>query len=171
MISALGLVTSMLPSPMGFLRKHWKAILVVILLGLAAYGVNLAVNKYTETVAELATTKAQLAEKEVALSALDAEYEAYRAKVGDNIARANETIARLQQRSIEHRREYDALAEKFEKHDLAFLAERKPGLVAGVINRGTARVFGVLESQTREFASGGPSGGVSAPGSGGAGPD
>jgi hypothetical protein len=150
----------------GFFAKYWKIILLFIMVGLAAFGINLAVNKYTDTVAELGTTRQALAEKTAAYSALDADFSNYRAAMGREIARANDTILGLQRKAVENRREYDELADKFEKHDLAFLARRKPGLVAGVINRGTARVFGILESRTREFATGGTAGGVPAPGAG-----
>lgn len=46
----------------------------------------------------------------------------------------------------------DELADVLAKHDLKYLAEKKPGLVSKSINAGTERVFRDIEKTTRDFA-------------------
>ncbi len=56
---------------------------------------------------------------------------------------------KLQENYSEARTVIDDLRYKLNKHNLEYLAEKKPVLIGNVINRGTARMFKQLREATR----------------------
>jgi len=138
----------------GFLFKYWKWILLALVVGAGYVAINRMVENYDAAIVKVAQLESQLQKVTKERDDLQLSFDTYKVDVAKEVTKANESIARLQREAAKNRRAYDELADKFEKHDLAFLAKRKPGLVAGIINRGTERLRRDIQTLTRDFATG-----------------
>jgi hypothetical protein len=112
---------------------------VLLLATMAASGFyfKYSQDKMAEMNQEIAVEKAARASAEANLDAMRQDFRTQQKELG-----------RLADEMQKNREESANLRDTFAEHDLNDLAAKKPGLVEGVVNRGTARVLKRLEDIT-----------------------
>jgi hypothetical protein len=68
--------------------------------------------------------------------------------LNESIVRSNEQINTVNTKFQDLRQEHDKLSKKFSKHDIGYLASKKPKLVQKIFNKGTADVGRCFELAT-----------------------
>lgn len=98
----------------------------------------------------------EVAQKEMANQQLRVIHSSYIEKVNkagqrlaDDLNREQEAHVELQEKYHDAQSTVSELRYKLNKHNLEYLAEKKPGLVVNILNSGTARVFKQLREETR----------------------
>lgn len=130
-----------------FVAKHSKKIFIVIGILIVIAGVWFAVKMHERTVSKLAESEAARASQEVAhettLASLENEREAasrWKASA-EQYQRTLDEQKRMQAVASEEGRR---IAQTLRDHDLDRLARAKPELLERTLNRGTARIIGLL---------------------------
>lgn len=134
----LGLVTSFTGgTAISYLRIGFVAFLLIA--GFAVYNyITGVIEKNKELNVELAMTKSELTASE---SILKHTIESYNQSIF-NLDKLSKDLAKIHDKN-------ELLERNLEKHDLEFLAKRKPGLISTRINNASNRVFSDLEKASR----------------------
>ena len=122
------------------------AILIVVgLLGGAAYGAKYYYDTTQNTIAQLRDNNAKL---EVANETNQATIE----KMGQDTARLNELNSELNMNLRKSEKYGDELRDTLNKHNLTHLANKKPGLIEKRMQNATDKLWDDLESLTSDDA-------------------
>jgi len=89
---------------------------------------------------------------EVALKTTKESFKAYRTSVTAQLEQMKQQMNLLRQKYQESEERANELGKLLAKHDFAYLAYRKPGLIERRVNDATARMFSDLEKASRDFA-------------------
>jgi len=125
-----------------------------IIIGLV---VALGISGYMWNRAEKAKTEARVAlgVSEQNHTITKESFERYRENVDKSHKQMQASIDTLSKVNEESRRYKNELEQKLARHDFAFLAYKKPGLVTTAINNGTRSVFDSIEAATTSTAGAG----------------
>lgn len=122
--------------------RLYALVIVVGLLGSAAYGAKYFYDTTQNTIRQLRENNVKLetanAMNTATINQMNADAQLLQATIGE----LNENL----QAAEEYK---DSLIQKLQQHDLSRLSVRKPGLIERRINDGTAQVFDDLEALSR----------------------
>ena len=125
--------------------KLYAIIIIVGILGGAAYGAKYYYDTTQNTIAQLRDNNAKL---EVANKTNQATIE----KMGQDTARLNELNSELNVNLRKSERYGDELRDTLNKHNLTHLANKKPGLIEKRMQNATDKLWDDLESLTSDDA-------------------
>ena len=125
--------------------KLYAIIIIVGILGGAAYGAKYYYDTTQNTIAQLRDNNAKL---EVANKTNQATIE----KMGQDTARLNELNSELNMNLRKSERYGDELRDTLNKHNLTHLANKKPGLIEKRMQNATDKLWDDLESLTSDDA-------------------
>ena len=125
--------------------KLYAIIIIVGILGGAAYGAKYYYDTTQNTIAQLRDNNAKL---EVANETNQATIE----KMGQDTARLNELNSELNMNLRKSERYGDELRDTLNKHNLTHLANKKPGLIEKRMQNATDKLWDDLESLTSDDA-------------------
>ena len=125
--------------------KLYGLLIVVGLLGGAAYGAKYYYDTTQNTIAQLRDNNAKL---EVANETNQATIE----KMGQDTARLNELNSELNMNLRKSEKYGDELRDTLNKHNLTHLANKKPGLIEKRMQNATDKLWDDLESLTSDDA-------------------
>jgi len=125
--------------------KLYAIIIIVGILGGAAYGAKYYYDTTQNTIAQLRDNNAKL---EVANETNQATIE----KMGQDTARLNELNSELNVNLRKSERYGDELRDTLNKHNLTHLANKKPGLIEKRMQNATDKLWDDLESLTSDDA-------------------
>jgi len=141
--------------PWGFALKGAAiaAVLLSVFLGYKWFTGVLEENKTLSV--RVGKAEAQVTQERNAHLKTKQEYAKWRSDVTAQIEQEQVNRDALQAQYDKARKQTDVLSKKLAKHDLEFLASRKPRLIEHRVNRATVRVLSDIEQLTGGFASGG----------------
>ena len=125
--------------------KLYAIIIIVGILGGAAYGAKYYYDTTQNTIAQLRDNNAKL---EVANKTNQATIE----KMGQDSARLNELNSELNANLRKSEKYGDELRDTLNKHNLTHLANKKPGLIEKRMQNATDKLWDDLESLTSDDA-------------------
>jgi len=125
--------------------KLYAIIIIVGILGGAAYGAKYYYDTTQNTIAQLRDNNAKL---EVANETNQATIE----KMGQDTARLNELNSELNMNLRKSEKYGDELRDTLNKHNLTHLANKKPGLIEKRMQNATDKLWDDLESLTSDDA-------------------
>ena len=125
--------------------KLYAIIIIVGILGGAAYGAKYYYDTTQNTIAQLRDNNAKL---EVANETNQATIE----KMGQDSARLNELNSELNMNLRKSEKYGDELRDTLNKHNLTHLANKKPGLIEKRMQNATDKLWDDLESLTSDDA-------------------
>jgi hypothetical protein len=156
----MSLLTNLIPGGT-FIKLLPKFILIGVVAGIL-YGVKFLVDDHTRLQNEVKDQAAVIGAKQLELTNAYASAQIQRETMAQQIVVANKQIEaynlqveKLQRAFYETAKYSEHLESILSQHDLAYLAKKKPGLVAARINRGTDELRHSIQERARTFSNSG----------------